>query len=410
MKKFAAVLTAAVILAALVLTVIAACGGSPDAKASTVPSKPLLSGAVPKVTAYIRTWPLGSDEVEQDKKSYWTADRIHGEYLEEIIISFGRIDQNDKSTIILPDVPTDGSWDLWGESAKLKQIWPHLRQNLSIGGWGAEFSDTAHDPEARSKFIANLCGYLEQYDLDGADIDWEYPVGPDWGQEIKSRPEDRDNYIALLTELRAAMDALGERTGKRYSLSACVPASSWWVTKNDAIAAANIVDNLKLMAYDYYGGWSATTGHLANLYNNPADPEWGGWSTAQALDVYLKAGVPAEKIVLGFAFYGKAWGGVEDGGVNGLFQKYTKAVYPDGLAWTQIKDFLNGGEYTRYWDDVAHAPFLYNGDIFITYTDEQAIKEIVAYAKEKGLSGVMVWEYAHDMEGDLFKVLNESVQ
>jgi chitinase len=410
MKRFAAILAAS--LVSLALAVIAACGSSPDAQAPKIKRGSLIPGIEPKVTAYLRTWPLGSDEAELEKEVRWSAEQIHGEYLGEIIIAFARIDQDDKSTIVFPDVPADGSWDLWGESAKLKKIWPHLKQNLSIGGWGAEFSDTAYDPDVRAIFIANLCGYLERYDLDGADIDWEYPVGPDWGQEIKSRPEDKDNYIALLTELRAAMDALGEKTGKQYSLSACIPGSAWWVTKNDAIAAANIVDNLKLMAYDYYGGWSGATGHLANLYNNPADPEWGGWSTAQAVDVYLKAGVPAEKITLGFAFYGRAWKGVEDGGANGLFQKYAESAYPDGLAWSQIKDFLNGedGGYTRYWDDIAHAPFLYNGDIFITYTDEQAIRDIAAYAKEKGLGGVMVWEYGHDMDGELFNVLNESIQ
>jgi chitinase len=396
-----------------------ACGSSPGASARTpgasvetaeIKQGTLIPGIEPKVTAYLRTWPLGSDEAEFEEGSRWSARQIHGEYLGEIIIAFAHIDQDDKSTIIFPDVPGDGSWDLWAESAKLKKIWPHLKQHLSVGGWGAEFSDTAHDPDARAAFIANLCGYLERYDLDGADIDWEYPVGPDWGQEITSRPEDRDNYIALLTELRAAMDALGEETGKQYSLSACIPGSAWWVAKNDAVAVADIVDNLKLMSYDYYGGWSGNTGHLANLYNNPADPEWGGWSTDQAVTLYLDAGVPAEKITLGFAFYGRAWKGVEDGGANGLFQKYTESAYPDGLAWAQIKEFVNGGEYVRHWDDAARAPFLYNGDIFITYTDEEAIREIAAYAKEKGLGGVMVWEYGHDMDGELFSVLNESIQ
>ncbi|MDR2660271.1 MAG: glycoside hydrolase family 18 protein [Spirochaetaceae bacterium] len=404
-KKMAAVFTAAVALA-----VISACGGSPDVKASKVKVGKLIQGVEPKVTAYIRTWPLGSDEAERSRGIRWTAEQIHGEYLEEIIIAFGTIDQSDKSTIIFADLPADGSWDLWGECAKLKQIWPHLRQNLSIGGWGAEFSDTAADPALRAALIANISDYLRQYNLDGADIDWEYPVGPDWGQEIKSRPEDRANYIALLTELRAAMDALGQETGKRYGLSACVPAGPWWVTKNDAAAAAGIVDNLKLMAYDYYGGWSATTGHLANLYANPADPA-GNLCTVQAVDTYLNAGVPAEKIVLGFAFYGRAWRGVGDGGTNGLYQKYEESAYPDGLIWPQIKELLkkNSG-YTRHWDDVAHASFLYNGDVFISYTDEQAIKDIAAYAQEKGLGGVMVWEYAQDINGDLFKVLNDSIQ
>ncbi|MDR2602311.1 MAG: glycoside hydrolase family 18 protein [Spirochaetaceae bacterium] len=403
-KKIAVIFTVAAALA-----VLSACGGSRNAKSSKIKAGELIPGIEPKVTAYIRTWPLGSDEVERSKGIRWTAEQIRGEYLEEIIISFGTINQTDKSTIIFADLPVDGSWDLWGESAKLKQIWPHLRQNLSIGGWGAEFSDTAADPFARTAFITNICDYLERYNLDGADIDWEYPVGPDWGQEIKSRPEDRHNYIILLTELRAAMDALGQKTGKRYGLSACVPASPWWVTKNDAVAAAKIVDNLKLMAYDYYGGWSATTGHLANLCANPLDPA-GDLCTVQAVDTYLNAGVPPEKIVLGFAFYGRAWKGVEDGGANGLYQKYKESAYPDGLVWPQIKELIKDGGYTRYWDDAARAPFLYNGDIFISYTDEEAIKDIAAYAKEKKLGGVMVWEYAQDMDGDLFKVLNESIQ
>ena len=362
----------------------------------------VMSEAKPNVTAYIRTWALDSDG-----ETYWTADMIHGEYLSEIIIAFALIDQGDKSSIYISD---GDPAKLWTEIAALKAKFPHLKVNLSVGGWGAEFSDTVFDPETRAKFIANVCDWLKTHELDGVDIDWEYPVGPEWGQEIKSRPEDRENFIALLSELRAALDVQGASLNKHYGLSACIPASAWYVAQNDVLAVASIVDNLKLMAYDYYGGWSATTGHLANLRNNPTDPEWGGWSTEQAVDVYLNAGVPREKMVLGLSFYGRAWAGVEDGGTNGLFQKYTAAV-PDVFSWPQIKELTKeGSAYTRYWDDAAQAPYLYNGDVFITYTDAEAIALIAAYAKEKGLGGVMVWEYANDIEGDLFNVLNKNFQ
>ncbi|MDR1400475.1 MAG: glycoside hydrolase family 18 protein [Treponema sp.] len=358
--------------------------------------------AEPNVTAYIRTWPLDSDG-----ETYWTADMIHGEYLSEIIIAFALIDQNDKSSIYISD---GDPAKLWTELASLKARLPHLKVKLSVGGWGAEFSDTAADPDTRAAFIANVCNWLKTHDLDGVDIDWEYPVGPEWGQEIKSRPEDRENFIALLSELRTALDAQGAHLGKRYGLSACIPASAWYVTQNDVLAIAAMVDNLKLMAYDYYGAWSSTTGHLANLRNNPADPAWGGWSTEQAVNVYLNAGVPPEKIVLGLSFYGRAWAGVNHGETNGLFQNYTSAV-SDAFSWLQIKKLIEeDSTYTRYWDNSAQAPYLYNGDIFITYTDPQAIALIAAYAKEKGLGGVMVWEYAYDIQGDLFKVLNEHVE
>ncbi|GHU35047.1 hypothetical protein FACS1894172_16220 [Spirochaetia bacterium] len=212
-------------------------------------------------------------------------------------------------------------------------------------------------------------------------------------------------------ELRTALNALSKETGKRYNLSTAVPASAWFVQKNDVIAAAEIVDSFKLMAYDYYGGWSGQTGHLANLSNNPADPDWGGWSTKQALDAYLNAGIPANKMMLGIAFYGRAWSGVQDGGVNGLYQKYTQSAYPDGLPWPKIKELLQPGSgFTRYWDPVAESPFLYNGDVFVTYSDAEAIALIAAYAKEKGLAGIFTWEYAHDINAELLQVMAKSGQ
>ncbi|MDR1866777.1 MAG: glycoside hydrolase family 18 protein [Treponema sp.] len=383
---------------------------------------PVVSLNGPRVSAYIRTWALGSTQEEFDRGVYWTFDQIKAEYLTDIILAFGLIDQQDKSSIYLPDLydsesklrhgaTVPGFKSLWREVVKLKARYPHLKVNLSVGGYLAEFSDTMHDPALRAKFISAVLISLGVHDLDGIDIDWEYPVGPDWGSEIKARPEDRQNYLALLSELRTALDGLGAQTGKRYSLSTAVPASGWFVQKNDVVAAAQLVDSLKLMAYDYYGSWSGQTGHCANLSNNPNDPDWGGWSTKQALDAYLNAGVPPGKLMIGIPFYGRAWNGVEDGGVNGLYQKYKESAFPDGLPWSKIKEFLKEGSgYTRYWDNRAQAPFLYNGDTFITYTDAEAIRLITAYGKEKGLGGVFTWEYAHDIHADLLSVMATSAQ
>jgi chitinase len=215
--------------------------------------------------------------------------------------------------------------------------------------------------------------------------------------------------------LRDAFDKLGEKTGKRYGLSTAVPASNWFLQANDVKAAARIVDSLKLMAYDYYGGWSTTTGHMANLRNNPHDPAWGGWSTEQALDAYLWAGIPPEKIMLGLGFYGKAWQGVARGDYEdtpGLFQPYKSLPFDQGtLSYVQVKEFLKPGSgFTRYWDDLAQAPYLYNGDIWISYTDEETIKVLTDFVREKKLGGVFVWEYGHDIYADLLKCLAENSQ
>jgi len=367
-----------------------------------------------KVSAYIRTWPLPQEE-QKNGSPYWNVDMIKGQYLTDLNIAFANIDKTDGTSIYIPELRSGSPrfTGIWNEVAAIKKKYPKLRVNISIGGWGAEgFSDMADDPGKRAAFTANVCEWLEKYNLDGVDIDWEYPVGPEWGQEIKSRPADRANYISLLQNLRNALDILGKKTGKRYVLSTAVPASSWFTSANNVVAVSKIVDSLKLMAYDYYGGWSSTTGHHSNLYNNPQDPLWGGWSTDQALNAYLAAGVPPEKIMLGIAFYGRAFQGVESGSGNGLFQPFKSPAFEDGsVDWAQIKKFLKKDSgYTRYWDDVAKAPYLYNGDIWITYTDEEQIKLLLDYAKEKKLGGVFNWEYGHDMDAELLKVLSEGAK
>lgn len=96
----------------------------------------------------------------------------------------------------------DGTFRRLANPWKLEQIVAQAHANgvkvlISVGGWGwdAEFETLAADPALRAAFIQNLKAFVEQYNLDGADIDWEYPdPGP-----------SAQNFLALIRELRAAM-------------------------------------------------------------------------------------------------------------------------------------------------------------------------------------------------------------
>jgi chitinase len=367
-----------------------------------------------RLAAYIRaTWAIPAG-TQLSGKSSWAASQIKGEYLTDLMLSFAVINASNKSTINFS--PTSG---LWTEIKTLKTKYPHLRINLSIGGWGADhFSDMADSSSLRAGFVTNVMKYLKDNDLDGMDIDWEYPVGPPWGQEIKSSPRDKENWVALLKDLRQALDALGKETGKRYYLSACVPSATWFTTANDVVGASEWVDSLTLMAYDHYGSWSGTTGHHANLYRRSGDPS--GWSAAQAVQAYLNAGVPPAKLLLGIATYGKEWTGIGVGSnpsLPGLFVTKSSGNVVSGRDigyHPSIKNYLKNSGYTRYFDDVSKAPFLYNpnanGGHWIGYTDREQIKFIGAYAQEQGLGGLFYWEYAWDMEGDLLKAMRSSIK
>ena len=361
------------------------------------------------VSTYIRTWRLEAED-QREESPHWDAGMVKAEYLTDLIIAFALINSDDKHTIYISEERFSFK-NLWNEVAALKSTHPNLRVNISIGGYtgSAHFSDMVKDENIRAQFVAGVIDWLDRHNLDGVDIDWEYPVGPPWGVRVFA---DAQNYLALLRDLRDAMDTLGAKTGKYYSLSTAVPSSSWFAAAINVKEVANIVDALKLMAYDYYGGWSPTTGHNSNIYRNPNDSSNGG-STDQGLRSYLTAFVPPNKIQMGVAFYGRAFAGVQPGpNGDGLYQKYTSIPFSNGyLTWAQIKELLEPDSgFTRYWDDVAKAPYLYNGDIWITYTDQQQIEELVKFSKEKGLGGFFSWEYGTDINGDLLKALFENAQ
>ncbi|KAF0814995.1 Chitinase A1 [Andreprevotia sp. IGB-42] len=367
-----------------------------------------------EVVSYIRTWAMGTSPEAQDAGRHWTAEEIDGDQLTTLNISFGLI-RNDTEVYIkdLEPQPTSDKKGtippfstLWTEVDKLQQKYPDLRINLSIGGYGADgFSQLAKAPESRAKFIANVMKIVEEHKLSGVDIDWEYPVGPDWDVGIFTHPRDRTNYPVLLEEIRAAFDKLGAKTGKTYRLSVAVPVGPWFTQKNDILRVAKAVDFIKVMTYDMYGGWSKWTGHHANLYQRTDDPAWGGISADQGIKVYLNYGIDPKKLLLGAAFYGYSWSGVPDKD-HGLFQTFKKGGDP--VSFTDAKVLMTQG-YTRYWDDVAKSPWLYNGDVFVSYEDEESMKAKAAYANEKDLGGIMIWEYAHDMSGDLVRAINKGL-
>jgi chitinase len=354
-----------------------------------------------KVAAYIRTWAIPA-AAREPGSAHWKAGMIKGEYLSDLIIAFALIKKDDGYSLNIPDTAYTFS-NMWDEIAALKKKYSHLKVNISVGGASeGGFSDMAADAGKRAGFIGEVCDWLEKYNLDGVDIDWEYPVRPLTGN---GRPEDSGNYITLLRELRDALDELGGETGKRYNLSTAVPAQSWFTATINVKAVSEIIDGFKLMTYDYYGSWSNTTGHNANLYR------WGsGWSTHDAVAGYLAAQVPPEKIIVGVGFYGQSWHGVP-AGTNANFPGLGQSRTSSGgtLDWSDIKEYClkTDSGYTRYWDNIARAPFLYNGSQWISYTDHEQIKEITKYVKDKGIGGVFVWEYAQDMDADLLKTLAE---
>lgn len=285
---------------------------------------------------------------------------------------------------------------------------PSLVVLLSVGGWlgSGGFSEMALTRTSRALFIQDAMDFLTLHHLDGLDIDWEYPGQRGAGNSF--RAEDKQNYTALLKELRARFDAETRRTGKRLYLTIAAGASDDFLAHTEMKKVARYVDTVNLMTYDYYDAESdRITGHHAPLYPSPADPQHV--SADGSVRAFEAAGVPARKIVLGVPFYGHVWGDVPDV-QHGLFQPGKKPASGGGAPFSQIEATMLGHGFTRYWDPAARVPYLYNPETrtFVSYEDAQSVGEKCRYVLDRKLGGVMFWYYGAD-NGQLLHAMDAAL-
>lgn len=291
---------------------------------------------------------------------------------------------------------------------KLKQQNPSLTVLVSVGGWlwSGAFSDMALTQVSRAAFIQSVVEYVGLHQLDGLDIDWEYP-GLE-GATKNFRPEDKQNYTLLLKELRARFNLMEKEVHRRLYVSIATGASREFLAHTEMNKVVKYVDTVNLMAYDYYEPDSdAITGHHAPLYTNPADPKKVSDDTS--VREYEKAGVAAAKIVLGVPFYSHKWGQVP-GANHGLFQPGKEIKHADGQHGDGPEAMLKNG-FTRYWDPVAKAPYLYNAEeqVFVTYDDPESLALKCKYVLGHKLRGIMFWDYESDASGALLDAVNDGL-
>jgi chitinase len=290
----------------------------------------------------------------------------------------------------------------------LKHQNPLLTVLVSVGGWlwSTNFSDVSLTPQSREIFIQSVMEFLARYDLDGLDIDWEYPGLIGSGHPF--RAEDKQNFTLLLKELRARFTVETSKTHKKLYLTIAAGSSDEFLAHTEMDKVQRYLDTVNLMCYDYYESSSDTlTGHHAPLFTNPADPK--KVSTNASVLAFEKAGVPPAKILLGLPFYGRMWGQVEDK-EHGLFQP-GKSIPNAYAPYHAIAETMLNHGYDRYWDSKASVPYLYSPEkqIFVSYEDPESAALKCNYVLTHRLGGIMFWDYSGDPSGTLLKTIHDSL-
>ena len=292
---------------------------------------------------------------------------------------------------------------------QLKKQFPKLKIVISLGGWvnSEGFSDAAQPAHVRD-FVRSCVdlyirgnfapGIRAPGIFDGIDIDWEYPVD---GGMIPGRPEDTKNLNSMAAAFRRQLDAV--RRG--LLLTAAIPATQEDYKYFDLKSLARHMNYINIMAYDmHWNGEKITNLHSA-LVHDPADPSKPPADThyaAFAVQNFLRAGVPARKIILGVPFYGKGWTGVGNAN-HGLYQTARDAS-KSPPEYRSLKELPESAD-RQFYPKTATCSIWNNGEFF-SYDCPQALQLKRQYARLHGLGGLMFWEMGQDTnDAELLRTL-----
>lgn len=278
---------------------------------------------------------------------------------------------------------------------------------ISVGGWefSDKFSDMALNSSSRKKFISSCINYIRFFDIDGVDVDWEYPGKP--GKTNNFRADDKYNFTFLLKELRIALDSLEEIDNKQYLSSIAVPAFPEFYSNIETQEIIKHLDFINLMAYDFYGEWEPVSGHQSNLFSTE-NPKF--LSADSAVKFLLSENIPNDKIVLGVPFYSRSWKITERSNKDKIHNlghgAGINSVYEDLL-----REYINLNGYEEYWDSIAAVPYLWNDslEVFVTYENPKSVSLKCEYIKTQNLGGIMFWKYNLEAENQLLNVIYKEI-
>lgn len=306
----------------------------------------------PVALAYVTSWSKGIPDPA---------------YLTHINYAFGHVSRGfDKVTVANPDKLR--------AIVALKKKWPKLKVCLSIGGWrSGGFSEMAGSKSSRDSFALDCAHKIVEFQLDGIDIDWEYPTSSSAG--ISSSKDDTQNFTRLMKAIRAAI-------GKDKLLTLASSAGAGYI---DFKSIINTIDFVNIMAYDMSGA----PHHHSGLYRSALS---GRLTADEAVSRHIKAGVLAGQLVLGIPFYG-----------------HGRKPLP---GYIDYKEIIKLKGYQHHWDDTAKAPYLTNdsGKVLLNYENTASIAIKCQYILRHHLLGAMYWDYDADgLDGVLRKAVFEGL-
>ncbi|GAB5417903.1 MAG: hypothetical protein Crog4KO_23490 [Crocinitomicaceae bacterium] len=196
--------------------------------------------------------------------------------------------------------------------------------------------------------------------------------------------EEFNSFVRLMKKSLDVFD--------RALVVAIPPASG--SSKYDLKEINNYADQFVMLGYNYYYAGSKKAGPVSPLYRSK---EWGDLNVQQAVSEYISTGVPRNKLIVAFPYYGAMWD--VDSSLHTNKLRYT---FKDHLRINQIWDLIDGDTYEYDADSVIA---FYENDVdgqkFILFFDDHlTLKNKFKWVQSQNLAGVGMWALGYDDGSD----------
>jgi chitinase len=170
-----------------------------------------------------------------------------------------------------------------------------VKVHVSIGGANSSgsFSTVVANAQRRATFVTDLENIFKTYNIDGVDIDWEFPAA-----------SDAANLALLMGEIKSMLTRIEPQVGKKLLLSMAVAPLVW---NTDGINSTSIgyADFINVMAFDASGGCCVcdATNHSSYAIAERALKKWTTGLASSCGGTTTGKNTPAEKLVIAIPFY-----------------------------------------------------------------------------------------------------------
>ena len=238
-------------------------------------------------------------------------------------------------------------------------------------------SQILNDYEKRETMIENLMDLVEEYNLDGVNVDFE-----------NMNESDKDVYSRFLIELAPRL----KKIGKTLSVDVTAPdGSETWSLCFDRNTIANVADYIVFMAYDQYGTSSNKAGTTAG-YN---------WVEANIKKFLGQEDVDPEKIILGIPLYMRLWEEEEDG-----------TAKPEVVNMRDMFDVLPENQVATWDEELKQYYVEYEEDgkkYKMWVENEKSVGEKINLANQYNLAGIAFWEKDRETNDEFWTFVKEQL-